>query len=199
MSSGKEKAWDLLNGLEPARVSRDAGASYDEKTGSYILRSFSFDFLLNPSMRSMTCHSEEGLSFLNKYDFFFKGSALWYLISAKEIPLTGRLIKPVNLAGGQLFFRGTHVLPLDGLAERYGKDKDAFIKKGKSLGAKEENYGDASITLYPFPKIPVTLILWLSDDEYPARADMLFDSTCELRLPLDVIWSVAMLSILAMM
>ena len=61
------------------------------------------------------------------------------------------------------------------------------------------NYGDASVELLPLPRIPVTLILWLSDYEFPARADLLFDSTCEQRLPLDVIWSIAMMSVLVML
>jgi hypothetical protein len=46
------------------------------------------------------------------------------------------------------------------------------------------------------PRIPVTLILWLSDEEFPARADLLFDSTCEIHLPLDILWSIAMMTIL---
>ena len=91
------------------------------------------------------------------------------------------------------------MLPLDKIAERYGNDRTGFIEKGKNLNGNIMNYGDASVELLPLPRIPVTLILWLSDDEFPARADLLFDSTCEQHLPLDVIWSIAMMSVLAMM
>ncbi len=49
------------------------------------------------------------------------------------------------------------------------------------------------------PKIPVTLILWLQDEEFPARADLLFDSSCELHVPIDIIWSIAMMSTLVML
>jgi hypothetical protein len=49
------------------------------------------------------------------------------------------------------------------------------------------------------PRIPVTLILWLKDEEFHPRADLLLDSTCELQLPLDIIWSIAMMSVLVMM
>ncbi|TAL23845.1 MAG: DUF3786 domain-containing protein, partial [Nitrospirae bacterium] len=67
------------------------------------------------------------------------------------------------------------------------------------LGGKLLNYGDAAVELLPLPRIPVTLILWFSDDEFPARADLLFDATCERHLPLDIVWSIAMLSALVML
>lgn len=64
---------------------------------------------------------------------------------------------------------------------------------------KKQHYGDASIELFPFPRMPVTIILWEKDDEFPARADLVFDSTCEMQLPIDIIWSIAMLCVLVMM
>src|SRR4030065_151174 len=94
--------------------------------------------------------------------------------------------------GGDLFLRGSHILPLGRVARRYGNDKEAFIKRGKELCAEAVNYGDVSIKLLPMPRIPVTVILWLKDEEFPPRADLLLDSTCELQLPLDIIWSIAM-------
>lgn len=121
------------------------------------------------------------------------------MINAKDIPHTGRLIKLNNIKGGEMFFRGSHVLPLESVAKRYEDDKESFIKRGIELCAEVLNYGDASIKLLPMPRIPVTLILWFKDEEFPPRADLLLDSTCELQLPLDIIWSIAMMSVLVMM
>ena len=116
-----------------------------------------------------------------------------------DIPLTGRLVQPVNVKGGDIFFRGTHVLPLDKLALKYGNDKTGFLKRGTDLGGMQMNYGDASVKLFPFPRLPVVIILWQEDDEFPSRADILFDSTCEFHLALDILWSTAMESLLIMM
>jgi hypothetical protein len=55
------------------------------------------------------------------------------------------------------------------------------------------------VELPPFPKVPTTVILWTEDDEFPARADLLFDNTGPRHLPLDVLWSVAMLSVLSLL
>jgi hypothetical protein len=43
------------------------------------------------------------------------------------------------------------------------------------------------------------LLLWKKDPEFTARAGLLFDSSARLHLPVDVIWSTAMMSLLAML
>ncbi|MCG2710204.1 MAG: DUF3786 domain-containing protein, partial [Thermodesulfovibrionales bacterium] len=161
--------------------------------------SFGMDFSVHPGKREIKNIQPEGEIILKKYSYFFNLSALCYLINAKDIPLSGKLVKPAGLKGSDIFFRGSHVLPLDKIAERYGNDRTGFIEKGKNLNGNIMSYGDASVELLPLPRIPVTLILWLSDDEFGSRADLLFDSTCEQRLPLDVIWSIAMMSVLVVL
>lgn len=198
MVTGEEKAWEDLNSLNPSNVCRKARVFYDRED-SYILKSFEMDFSVHPAKRDIKNIQPEGEIILKKYSYFFNLSALCYLINAKDIPLSGKLVKPAGLKGGEIFFRGSHVLPLDKIAERYGNDRTGFIKKGKNLNGNIMNYGDASIELLPMPRIPATLILWLSDDEFPARAELLFDLTCELHVPLDIIWSIAMMSVLVML
>jgi hypothetical protein len=199
LSSGEEKAWEILRGLDPMIVCRNASVSFDEKDRCYILRSFCIDFSVIPEEKIIKSATHPGGTIIKKYGYFFIHSCLWYLINAKDIPLTGRLIKPVNIKGGEMFFRGSHVLPLDNVAKKYGDNKEAFIKRGEELCAEVLDYGDVSLKILPMPRIPVTLILWLEDEEFPPRADLLLDSTCELQLPLDILWSIAMLSVLVML
>jgi len=196
LSSGEEKAWEVLLGLEPADVCKRAGVLYDRKADFYMLKSFGFDFSISPSRREIKSLSERGEIFTERLSYFFIISALSYLIHAKDIPLSGKQIRPDGLKGGQFFFRGSHLLPLDKIAEKYRSNRDGFIKKGLEFNGRITDNGDASFEFLPLPKIPVTLILWIADEEFPARADLLFDSTCEIHLPLEILWSVAMMSIL---
>lgn len=198
LSSGVEKAWTILGKLDPSAVSNNAIVSYDSTDGYYI-RSFCFDFYVKPPLKNISSDSSEGEMILKKYGYFFCHSCLWYLVYAKDLPFSKKLVTPSDIKGGSMFFRGSHVLPLDNLAKKYSNDKQAFLQKGQGLCAKKQHYGDASIELFPFPRIPVTIILWEKDDEFPARADLLFDSTCEMQLPIDIIWSIAMLCVLVMM
>ncbi len=195
-SSGEEKAWEVLLELEPEDVCKRAGVLYDRKGDYYILKSFGFDFSILLSKREIKSLSERGEIFTERLSYFFIISALSYLIHAKDIPLTGKLIKPEGLKGGQFFFRGSHLLPLDKIAEKYRSNRDGFIKKGKEFNGRITDNGDASFEFLPMCRIPVTLILWIADEEFPARADLLFDSTCEIHLPLEILWSIAMMSIL---
>jgi hypothetical protein len=199
MSSGEEKAWDILRGLDPAGVCRSAQVSFDHASGLYLLGSFGMDVSIDPEKKRISSDTAEGALLLDKLGYFSRHSILWYLTGARDIPLSGRLVQPTNLRGGQIFFRGTHILPLDKLASRYSRDAEGFLRRGEQLGGTRLGHGDASIELFPFPRIPVVLILWGEDEEFPARADLLFDSTCEFHLALDVLWSTAMKSIMIMM
>ena len=199
MPSGEDKAWEILKGLDPEVVCRNAVAAFDSSSGLFRLRSFDMEISIDPVKKVIQSDAAEGGLLLDKLGYFSRLSILWYLTGAKDITLSGRLLQPANLKGGQIFFRGTHVLPLDSLAARYSGDVPGFIKRGKQLGGRMLEYGDASIVLSPLPRIPVVIILWREDEEFPARADLLFDSTCELHLALDVLWSTAMKSILIML
>jgi len=195
-SSGEQKAWEILNTLDPLVVCKNAAVSFNKPDGCYILRSFCSDFSINPYEKVIRNLAPEGDIFIKKYGHFFILSSLWYLIKAQNIPLTEKLIKPEDLKGGNMFLRGTHLLPLTEVEKKYGNHKEAFIEKGRELCGKVSDHGDIAIKLLPLPRIPVELILWLADDEFPSRANLLLDSTCEFHLPLDIIWSIVMVTIL---
>jgi hypothetical protein len=196
---GEAKAWETLAGLRPKDVCAGAKAVYDESTGAYTIKAFGIDFIVSVGDRTITSGDPGAGLFLERYKDFFRLAVLWYMTSAKDIPSTGRLVRPLDVKGGQRFFSGTHVLPLDRVQDRYGKDKKAFIERGLQLGAEIGKFGDAAVRLYPLPRVPVTIILWLQDEEYPARATLFFDSTVDFQLSLsDMVWSVAMMTTLVM-
>jgi hypothetical protein len=196
---GEDKAWEILATLKPEDVCRAAAVSYDPASETYTIRSFGMDFLVALQEKSITSAAAGSSVLLTRLGYFFRLSILWYLAGAKEIACTGRTVKLQDVRGGDIFTKGSHVLPLDPVAGKYGKNKEGFIEKGKSLGGETLNLGDAALRLYPLPRIPVILALWLEDDEFPARADLLFDSTCCLQLQTDIIWSVAMMGALVML
>ncbi|MBI5211823.1 MAG: DUF3786 domain-containing protein [Nitrospirae bacterium] len=197
---GEEKAWEKICGLSRAELCGKTGAAFDKKTGAFRLRCFGIDFHINPCEMRISAVSEKGDLFLGRLKDFFRLSILWYMNSAMDIPQSGRLLRPEDIKGGHKFTVGTHVLPLDEIARKYAKDPEGFIAKGQEYGAEViTGYGNACIRLYPLPRVPVTIILWLEDEEFPAKADLLFDSTCEFQLALsDIVWAVAMMCSLVM-
>ncbi|MGE5809211.1 MAG: DUF3786 domain-containing protein [Nitrospirota bacterium] len=192
---GEAKAWETLSGLRPKDVCSGAKAVYDSSTGIYGIQSFGIEFAVSPADRLISSNDPLSSIFLGRYKDFFRLSLLWYMTNAKDIPASGRLIRPLDVKGGQRFFSGTHVLPLDRIQEKFGRDKLGFIERGMKFGAEIAAIGDAAIRLYPLPRVPVTTILWLEDDEFPSRATLFFDSTVDFQISLsDIVWSVAMMT-----
>src|SRR5271169_3883975 len=100
MSVGELKAWEILKTLAPDDVCKRAAVQYDAALQGYKIRSMGKDFLLTLNDEQMS--GDELL--LKRLGYFFRLSALCYLNSAIDIQPTGRLIKPSDIKGGQLFF-----------------------------------------------------------------------------------------------
>jgi hypothetical protein len=184
---------------EPGTICKQADVKYDFVSHKFVMLSFGQEVIIDVSAFTITSPTPLGEHLLHGLGYFFDMACLWYLGKAKNKPLARKLVSPASLSGGEIFQKGSHVLPLDQIASRYGNDIEGFYKRGAELGGLKLEHGDASLLLHPFPRVPVTMILWAPDDEFPARVDMFFDTTCEQHLPPDVIWSTAMTTVLSML
>lgn len=200
IESGEAKAWQEVCALSREDVCKRTVATYDEKIGAYVLRCFGTDFYVEPCEMKIACSDIRGRIFLDKLETFFRLTVLCYMASALDIPTTGRLIRPVDVKGGHRFSAGTHVLPLDAIACRYARDKEGFLSQAEFLGAEVvTDFGDACIRIYPLPRVPITMVLWMEDAEFPAKVHLFFDSTCEFQLSRsDTIWASALMSCIIM-
>jgi len=191
---GEEQAWDLLSALDSDEVQRNANVIYFEKLLTYELTCFGQKINISLPNRNISGNSETADTLIKEFGDYSRLSILNYLVNVKEVPLSGQLVRPTDLSGGDLFARGTHVLPLDEISEFFNNNTDSFIAKGKELGGSETDYGDMSVELYPFPRVPVVLIVWSGDNEFPAKSSILFDSSCTFHMSTDILWSTAMLT-----
>jgi Domain of unknown function (DUF3786) len=195
---GVEQAWEELAGCDPADVCGRAAVQYSEDHG-YVVPVFGSPIVLDMKTRTMSASSPESEFVLNKTAYFSHLSILFYLLRAQKIAPTGRLLKPSELVSSQIYLKGSHLLPLEPVAARFGSDPEAFLAHAARFGGRPQQFGDAAVELLPFPRVPIVLILWLEDDEFAARSYMLFDEVCELQLPADILWSVAMMCALIML
>ena len=198
-AAGELKAWELLASLKPADIVRTARVSYDAASACYTIRSLGIDHDISLKDRTVTCRAPANWSLFDLQEDFFRFSVLWYLVNAKDMNATGRLVKLQDIRGGGIFVKGSHVLPLEQVAQTYRNDKAGFLERGRAWGGEVLTLADASLRLTPLPRIPFTLTFWTADEEFPARADLLLDSTAELQAPTDILWSLAMMSVLVML
>ena len=199
MSSGVEKDWSELAVLRPEEICSRTGVTYDGTATRYTVCSFGQGITVCPAERVISSCTPLGAYIAEELRNYSHLAILEYLIHAKSMPPSDRLVKPDSLSGGQIYAKGTHTLPLDQLAERYGDDRNAFIARSSSLGGTELQFGDASARLHPLPRLPVVGILWERDAEFPARTDFLFYDSCKEQLPPDILWATAMMSIRLML
>lgn len=196
---GEEQAWTRLARLDPEEVQRNAHVIHDKKLLTYTLVCFDQQINISLSDQTISGRSEISHTLIKEFGDFSRLSILNYLVNAREIPPAQNLVRPSDLPGGDIFARGTHVLPLDEIAAQFNNDKTGFLKKGRYLGGKQLGYGDMSVELFPFPRISVVLITWSGDDEFPAKSSLLFDSSCIFHMPIDILWSTAMLTVRMML
>jgi hypothetical protein len=71
------------------------------------------------------------------------------------------------------------------LQTAFGHDRYLFLEAGQAMGGIEEEFGDASFTVSAFPMVPITIILWEGDEEFPPSVRMLFDPSITGYLPLE--------------
>jgi hypothetical protein len=192
---GEEKAWDILSDLDARDVAINAKAFFNSYDSTYLLTCFGQDISISLRDRAISSGSSTGTFFVNDLGDYSRLSILRYLIHAKDLPLSGQLVRPADLPGGDIFIKGTHILPLERAASYFSNRYQEFLNVGRSLGGTQHHYGDFSLNMFPFPRVPVVLILWLGDEEFPSTASLLLDSTCASFLPPDIIWSISMMAV----
>ena len=114
--------------------------------------------------------------------FSLKLLSLLYLANTDGEPPSGRWLAYRELPGARFYEPVVRRSVEEPLAARFGSDAESFREACSSLAGKAEDFGDAACAFDLFPLVRVAVVLWLCDEEFPARAQLLFDSnsTCHL-------------------
>jgi hypothetical protein len=114
--------------------------------------------------------------------------SLLYLLYVDTAEL-GPPLSPLELPGATTFFqsRGPHAIPSAPLEERFGLDLAGFFQVGALLGAERRPSGDGSLAFQVFPGLPVEVILWGADEEFPAQVSFTVPSHLDLFWQLDAV------------
>jgi hypothetical protein len=101
---------------------------------------------------------------------------LHYFTGAKGTAATGKLIAYKQLSGGVSYFPTFSHRAIAPLVKNFGKSPELLIKTAAKLGGREADYGDVSVTINAFDRVPITLVLWRGDDELAPNGNILFDA-----------------------
>ena len=108
---------------------------------------------------------------------------LHYFIGAKGTPPSNKLISFKELREGAGYFPTFSKRAIKPLLDYFGEEPHRLLGAADLLGGHKADYGDAAVTISAFSRVPVTLVLWRGDEEFPPAGNIMFDSNISDYLP----------------
>ena len=163
-------AWETLRERDPAEIASDGLLELDEDGRVHI-----------PFLGDRYCVDLETqkVLFENGSDVypFLSVLLLHYLVGVSEAPLTGEWIPFREFEGGAAYIGSFSDRSLAPLRKAFGDRPELLVTAGEPVGAEPLDMGDVGVRVPVFPKVPLAVILWRGDDEFPPEVNILFDKT----------------------
>ncbi|MDZ4165908.1 MAG: DUF3786 domain-containing protein [Smithellaceae bacterium] len=102
---------------------------------------------------------------------------LHYLLAQSETPLTGKTITFRETPSGEFYYGPFLKRAQAPLVKTFGHAPERFLDLAEKAGGQRSSLGAVAVTFRPFPRIPITLILWPGDEEFPPDGNILFDAS----------------------
>ena len=176
--------WQMLAEADPALLCRRGRCRHDAASCSYRLRLWGEEYRID--QRRTAIIREDGGPLPHPY---FNVFIVSYLLLQDDLEVSGEWVSEKDFPGGATFFRGPHLLPTQVLADRYQDDLEAFAQRCQDLGGTRLPLADAAYAFTIAADLPVAVLYWIGDADFPAEAKVLFDRSLIARLPLDVVYS----------
>lgn len=179
--------WEEIARADPQDVCRRALVRWNPDEASYDIPFLAGSFSCLPTQR--TIRPEPSLA-SSKVDFQTGLVLLHYLLEAQDVPPSGRWISEKDIPSGHQFFTGPHAFPLKRIVDLVGDDLRRFADASAALGGIPVDVGDTAFEFSVLPRVPLRMVYWRGDEEFPASAKIRFDATVSLHLrALDTIWA----------
>ncbi len=108
---------------------------------------------------------------------------LHYLLTSSGEPPANKLIAFHELHKSNIYYPTFAKRTIQPLLDNFGSDPKLLLQLSRKLGGQKTDYGDVAVTINAFPGVPITIVLWRGDSEFPARGNVLFDATISHYLP----------------
>lgn len=188
------KPWEIdkisfedLKVLDPQDVVARTGCKWDASTSQYHLNVWGYEYGVDVNK----CQIFPITDGYKTYQDFLYLFIVFYLMKGKNTPPTGKWISEKDIPGGEGFFRGPHTLPTDVITNRVGDDISKFQALCKKMNGTPIDMADAAFSFPITPSIPVAVLYWQGDDDFPCESKLLFDETIKEQVPIDIVFSLA--------
>jgi hypothetical protein len=179
MEGGEEKKVSSDPFAEPSRVLRErdpweiaetAGVVFED--GRFRLPVYRWEVLIShPDL------DFEGPAFLTSY--VMRLLSLIYLSKARAKPLAQQWIPYRELKDGLFYVKSFQETVEERLLSRFSGDLEGLRQSALALGGRVVEQGDLGVVIPTFPRLPLLVILWRGDEEFPSSARILFDRSAD--------------------
>ena len=176
-----------LNDTSPEILCRNKRCSYDKDTKQYSLDIWGEQYLINCNKERIDHPAVQSRPPHEYLDLF----AMYYLLRGKDIAVRGEWVSEKDLPGGPTFFRGPHLIPTNRITQRFDNDLVSFKKRCGQLGGSKMELADAAYHFSITADIPVAVLYWIGDEDFPAEAKILYDQSIAEQFSLDIVWALA--------
>lgn len=181
--------WERLSNLDGEEVRKRIGVVAVEK-GIYDLDVLNRTYQIDANRQKIL---QSGSEISREMDEHCSTAFIMYLLEGKDIKPTGEWVSPLDLPFGAQFFRGPHAVPVNRIIGRFGTAQHDFDNVCQNLSGKPIEFADSAYAFDVFKHLPMAALLWVADDEFPARVSLLVDRTAHLHFQLDALLGALMI------
>ena len=157
---------------------RQSGARYLPAEKSIVLDYLNRSYRVNiPGGEASLVDSEENVPVRDKI------LLLHYFIRARGTTLSGKMITYKELQEGVNYYPTFFKRSIEPIINNFKDEPQKLLDAAATLGGRKSEYGDLAVTINAFPNVPLTIVLWHGDKEFPPEGNILFDSTIPDYLP----------------
>ena len=169
-SQMNQAALARLAGREPRELARNAGIRYETEAQAFHI----------PTMGMEVTLSYPDYRFMPELPGWHSLVILHYLDLADGFPLTGKEIPFGQMKSGMVRGGGIDRRCELTIQNLKNLSEDTLMKICENIGGEPiSSNADAAYRIPFLPKFPVTLKIWLPDEEFPASGRLLLDSSAD--------------------
>ncbi len=119
---------------------------------------------------------------------------LHYMLAPAAHQLADQWVAYREIPGASFYFSAFIKRAIDPLKNVFGQNLNGLSKAAAILNGRPIEPGDVGFEFDLLPNVPLQVILYAADEEFPAEANILFDRTIgEILSPEDIAWLAGML------
>lgn len=160
---------------DPREMAQLSGACYENN--QFRLSFLNQEYLVEYPTGHVSAGEGESVSI--KWQILF----LHYLCHSQGLPSPNEFISYKELPDGMVYIDPFTRRAIQPMVKLFAHRLIEFRSVAESMGGVFQSLGDISVSIPVLPKVAITLVMWSSDDEFPASGNILFDATAAAYLP----------------